>query len=149
LGVLAAVGVLLARWFLWFVDLRLARASRNWPTTTGSIVHTELAEEGTTTTGLSYRPIVRYGYRVDGVWYVRSVERWDFWPISSRGRAARRLRPYRLGSTTTVAYDPSKPGRSTLEPGVLPAPPLGMTVGMVAVVAFAVFVALGALGALG
>ncbi len=114
---LLAGATALVGWFVWR-DWKAARASRAWPTASGTILSGELttqaerdSEEGTT---VHYVPRVRYVYEVDGRRY--ESDRIRFGNIKESEKKARAiLDRYAPDSAVQVYYDPADPNRATLE----------------------------------
>ncbi len=110
-GVIGTIGVLCMLYGQY--QLGWARASADWPVVAGRIVTSEVTshtdEEGTT-----YSDEIEYVYAVDGTEYEADVV-----VIGGHGYGPHRVvGRYPLGAEVTVAYDPDKPSRAVLEPGV-------------------------------
>ena len=98
-------------------SLVLARASRGWPTTEGRLLDAELGA-GTLVRGRVtpfHALLVRYEYRVAGTNYRGERLAFGWRPLLAQ-RA--RMRQLRAGRSVTVAYDPARPQRAVLDPGV-------------------------------
>lgn len=97
----------------------LARASASWPTAAGEIVVSRVVESYDDD-GSTYGPDVRYRYRAAGGSHEGDVIHFGLGGIetSNRRSAERVVDRYPQGSTVTIAYDPAKPDRAVLEPGV-------------------------------
>ena len=109
--VIGVIGLLF--FFYGQYQLGWARASAQWPTVSGHIVTSEITthiDEGETT----YSDKIKYVYTVDGVEYQSSVVVIGSHEYSAHNVVAR----YPLDAEVSVAYDPSKPSRAVLEPGV-------------------------------
>ena len=92
-----------------------AHAAENWPTTTGTIVSSEVKRNRSSET-TTYGAAVVYDYEVGGREYVQS--RITFGD-SSRGDPAyaeRIVRRYQPDREVTVYYDPEDPSLAVLEP---------------------------------
>ena len=94
----------------------LSRASRSWPTVSGTVLASEVRRYGVTeSAGRRYYPAVTYRYEVDGRTY--SGKRMYFDEVgSTESWAAELARKYPVGSTVPVYYDPASPERALLEP---------------------------------
>ena len=94
-------------------QLHYARQSEQWPLAPGRIVTSEVrssSSEGVT----SYSADIEYVYTVQGVEY-----RSDVVVIGGHSYGANAtVKRYSLGSEVSVSYDPGKPGRAVLQPGV-------------------------------
>jgi hypothetical protein len=96
----------------------VARDSRAWPTVVGRVIRSEIWPNRPANGLPGYRTLVRYEYTVDGEEYEgRDLASGEF-PYRSARSAARRLRPYALGSTVVVRYFPAEPELAVLEPGI-------------------------------
>jgi hypothetical protein len=108
---LILIGLTLSLWS--WLDLRLAKAARAWPTTTGHVLGRSI--DSTDAVGRhSYLPIIRYKYAVEGATYRGT--RLSFRHYWSRQRAIIAAYYYSPGDTVTVHYDPAVPDRSVLKP---------------------------------
>ena len=94
-------------------QLGRARASAAWPVVNGQIVTSEVTTH-TDREGTTYSDRIKYVYTVDGVEYQSSVVVIGGHEYSAHNVVAR----YPLNAKVSVAYDPSKPSRAVLEPGV-------------------------------
>ncbi|MCH2181631.1 MAG: DUF3592 domain-containing protein [Mariniblastus sp.] len=110
-GVIATIGLLLTLYGQY--QLSWARASADWPVVPGRIVTSEVTthtdEEGTT-----YSDEIEYAYTVDGTEYEAGVVVIGGHSYGAHNVVAR----YPLNADVSVAYDPNKPSRAVLEPGV-------------------------------
>ncbi len=119
---LLLLSFLLGGWFFLqgFSESHRVRASRTWPTASGRVVHSAVAERETKLWNGERRfgivPDVRYVYRVAGQDHLGTA-------ITAGGadggdkRSRVLVARYPEGATVRVAYDPSEPWRSCLEPG--------------------------------
>ena len=92
---------------------RRAKASLDWPVVPGRIVTSEVTshtDEGSTT----YSADIEYVYSVEGIEYRSNTM--VFGGHSYGAQQAVSLYP--LGKTVSVSYDPRKPKRAVLKPGV-------------------------------
>lgn len=99
-------------WNWWHAD----RAS-HWPEVPGVVESSEVHLEQHSG-GISYRPVVVYRYRVDGVWYRSS--RYDYnVSVANRSQAEAQeiVDRYPAGTEVTVYHDPNDPGDAVLNPG--------------------------------
>jgi hypothetical protein len=99
-------------------EARYAHASEHWPRTLGSIVTSRVSVEHDVD-GRTYGAGILYRYVADGHEYTCDRVRFG----SSRSFAWRRsadtfTKRYPAGAPVTVAYDPAKPSRGVLEPGL-------------------------------
>lgn len=119
------VSACIALWSLFHAMgvLRLALASKNWPTTEGKIIASNVIRRREhTREGHQYRSDLEiyYSYSVDNQSYTR--QRVFFGDtgyfselfVDEYGI----VRRYPAGRTVDVHYDPNDPGRSALEPGL-------------------------------
>jgi hypothetical protein len=113
-----------------------AHASEHWPRTLGSIVTSGVSVEHDGD-GRMYAADIRYRYVVDGHEYTCDRVRFGgFLSFAWRRPADTVTRRFPVGAPVTVAYDPAKPSRGVLEPGLGGQAYLN-------VVVFALFVAIG------
>jgi len=100
--------------------------TRRWPTTDGTIVHSDL-QFGLPMRGTVYYPSVIYRYTVRGTEYHGSR-------LGYAGRHISPLsyNPWKPGQDVLVSYDPERPSSAVLEPGVAIANYLGVALGLVA-----------------
>ncbi|MDG1874176.1 MAG: DUF3592 domain-containing protein [Mariniblastus sp.] len=94
-------------------QLGWARASAHWPVVSGRVITSKVTthtdEEGTT-----YSDKIKYVYTVDEAEYQSGIVVIGGHEYSAHNVVAR----YPLGAKVSVAYDPNKPSRAVLEPGV-------------------------------
>ena len=98
----------------------LAESSRTWPSVPGTIVASTVGSyRSGEALGRRYYPAVRYTYAVGGREYRSKRIQFDELATNRTQEhiAAILARKYPLGATVPVYYDPSRPGRSVLEPG--------------------------------
>ncbi len=101
---------------------REAAQSLRWPSTPGRIIFSDissvtssrLVDEDQSTT---YAPMIEYTYTVLGTEYHGKRIGFTGGGTTSgmRGEAARMIKPYPVGSTTNVYYDPHNPADAVLE----------------------------------
>ncbi|MDO4245984.1 MAG: DUF3592 domain-containing protein [Deinococcus sp.] len=104
------------------------RQARHWPTTTGTVFRSGVAERGD-----RYAPDVAYRYAVAGTEYQGTQLQLTLFQseTSDRAAVAARVARYPLGESVTVHYDPARPARSALEiPAQAPVWPLLLGAGM-------------------
>lgn len=89
--------------------------SLEWPTVRGRTIGHGVSY-GVTRHATDDALVVAYAYTVDGVEYQSA--RFDFAGRNSLYRAAELFRTYRVGRQVTVHYDPKRPERAVLEPGI-------------------------------
>lgn len=95
-----------------------ARASEHWPRTPGSIVTSRVSVEFDGW-GRMYAADICYRYVVDGHEYTGDRVRFGgFLAFAWRRPADTLRRRFPVGTPVTVAYDPVKPSRGVLEPGL-------------------------------
>lgn len=102
--------------------------ARHWPTTTGTVFRSGVAERGG-----RYAPDVAYRYAVTGTEYQGTQLGLTLFQsgTSDRAAVAARVARYPLGQPVTVHYDPARPARSALElPAQAPAWPLLLGAGL-------------------
>jgi hypothetical protein len=104
-------GLGMAAWA--FVDWRHARRSAAWPTVEGEIVKSAVTRYSRR---LRWDWHVEYRYRVDGCEH--TGWRTYFGCMVPIGVARNIVQRFPVKSTVTVYYDPHRPGRSVLLPGV-------------------------------
>jgi hypothetical protein len=106
--------------------LRIARASADWPSVTGTILTSEVesrhrSADATGTRlerGYEYLPRVKYQYRVDGAVHRSTRITFDDLRFDSAIAAQAVADRYAPGSEVPVHYDPAQPDRAILEPGL-------------------------------
>ena len=116
------VGIVLAAGGFFFLSvlltgLWLGVSSGRWPTTEGQILESRVELDLKSTSSIpSYRPRVRYRYRVNGKEY--TSEKLTYKGYSTVQEVVQEMvRPYRIGSSVQVHYHPRHPARAVLEPG--------------------------------
>jgi len=116
MGIFLLIGVGLTFWG-WNI-LQNARASASWPTADG-IVTQSIVSRSTDADGAdSYSPEITYSYKVDNTNFTNSTIKFGENSYSSRKKAEGIAAGYPIGKNVTVYYDPEKPDRAVLEPGV-------------------------------
>lgn len=121
LGVLIAVGVLgliaLGVLIRTVQAWRKASTSKNWPSTTGTVLSATVAAGRTPgRNGVSYYPLVVYQYTIDGQHYTGN--RLGFGSqvgVGIQSLAARGLANYPVGGSVPVYYNPNNPADAVLE----------------------------------
>ncbi len=91
-------------------NVQMAKASVNWPTTTGRVTASDIKK-----VVFRRQPQITYAYSVNGTPYVSQRVSFaggykpkDVDPVLAR---------YPVGTEVTVAHDPQRPGEATLETG--------------------------------
>lgn len=88
-----------------------------WDSVQGQITNVYV-HTGTSGTKVTYSPFVDYTYVVDGTTYQNNKISESSYPLyRNRNEALDDLRPYKIGDTVTVHYDPDDPSYSGLEVG--------------------------------
>src|SRR5256885_330590 len=113
----AAIGAGIVAWSLW--NLVQAIGSRNWTTTEGIVLVSDLQRSRDSDSGLMYRPKISYQYTANGHEFVASRTRFgQALSLSWSGPAIRTVRQYRPGNPVLVYFDPQDPAEAVLEPGI-------------------------------
>ena len=95
-----------------------AHASEHWPRTLGSIVTSGVSVDRDLD-GRTYAADILYRYVVDGHEYTCDRVRFGtFLSFAWRRSADALTKRFPVGASVTVAYDPAKPSRGVLEPGL-------------------------------
>lgn len=94
-----------------------SRASAEWPSVEGEIRSSEVVRSSTSD-GTSFRAEVTYTYRVDGQNFTGDRIQTTTVSSSNRSRAVSIQRQYPVGQSVEVFYNPERPDRALLEPGV-------------------------------
>lgn len=99
---------------------RKAKASLAWPGTTGEIVEARVErqtdEDSDGNTEIRFTPRVEYRYTVKGKELSSRTMAFGLTTsYSSASKAEEKIRPYSIGKTVTVYYNPEKPGEAVLE----------------------------------
>lgn len=117
-GWMAAFGVAVVLLGVSLWHLRFGLASRSWPSAEGVIESSEMKKVRKHDNGTAWQPKVKYRYQVDGRDYVGGNIAYHMQGQNSYGASSGTLSLYPSGAVTTVYYDPGKPSRSVLEPGI-------------------------------
>ena len=96
------------------VDLLQAISSAKWPKAPGRILTSQIV------TWRFYHPSITYVYTVGNTNYTGNTYRLGDTFYWKRQKAETAVQTYAPGSTVFVSFDPSRPERSVLEPGVTP-----------------------------
>lgn len=128
-------------------DVRTARDSLTWPAVDGRVMQTSIQTErssrdSATAGSVTYRPIVRYAYRVDGVAYEGQQISIGEYATADQADARRVVEQYPTGSAVRVYYRPGQPGEAVLEPGSHGVPWFFLVLGAVFLVVGLLFVVL-------
>ena len=97
-----------------------ARLSLNWPTATGTVLHSRVKSYTSYSDGKStemYSADIVYRYTVNTKTYTSSDISLGDHSSSSYGGMEKLIRLYPTGEIVTVYYDPNKPDNALLEPG--------------------------------
>jgi hypothetical protein len=116
-AVFLVVGVLMIARGLggWYLSL----ASSAWPSTSGTVIVSDVQANSAAKGGEFYRVRVEYRYEVGGNEFVGNCLFFGDWVEVPMSFMARRYTDrYRQGSKITVFYDPRKPWNAVVEPGV-------------------------------
>lgn len=93
------------------------RESANWPTVTGIVLSSQLAEDSDSDNRRLYGASIRYGYSVAGKSYESDRVKWGGdYKTSTGGWARKQIEKYPVGAQVKVHYDGSKPEVAVLEP---------------------------------
>ena len=122
---IAAIMVGLAAFGSYFAGRRAAKASAAWPTTPGAIISARVVEErervtdddGRDEVESTYRPDIRFGYRVGADEYTNDT--WKPGKVVSSGSpkyAESVVARYPVGQSVPVYYNPARPEVAVLEP---------------------------------
>lgn len=107
-------------------NTRIARASGSWPAVDGEIVRSDIVEERSTSgpspRSLTYRPVVRYRYRVDGTDHEGERVSLGEYATEDRADAEAVVATYPVGRKVSVYHAPEAPETAVLEPGSHGAP---------------------------
>jgi hypothetical protein len=93
-----------------WTNVRMAKASTSWPTTTGKITASEIAK-----VMFRRQPRITYSYSVDGTPF--TSQRVSFAGGYKPKEVDPLLARYPVGSEVAVAHDPQNPREATLETG--------------------------------
>lgn len=122
----------------------LAQSSRDWPTTDGIIVSSDVEDHvsrATRTQGkprksrTTYSARVEYEYTVEEQKHVATRIGFGQYSSSDASHAREIVKKYSPGSAVTVFYSPQSPNMSVLEPGMQTGLAIPIVLGLVAVVA--------------
>jgi len=116
MGIFLLVGAGLTFWG-WNI-LQNARASASWPTADGIVTRSQVSHSTDAEGGDSYQPQVTYKYSANNSTYENNTIKFGENSYSSRRKADEIAANYPIGKSVAVYYDPEKPDRSVLEPGV-------------------------------
>jgi hypothetical protein len=93
------------------------RASRDWPSTSGTVESAAVAMQPESNERKLFGARVRYRYEVGGRGFTGERISFESGPSPNRGLAEAIVQRYAPGSTVRVFYDPAHPERAVLEPG--------------------------------
>ncbi len=97
------------------VDLFQAISSAKWPKAPGRILTSQIVSGRR-----FYHPVITYAYTAGNTTYTGNTYRLGDAYYWRRHTAEPAVQAYAPGSTVFVSFDPSRPERSVLEPGVTP-----------------------------
>jgi Protein of unknown function (DUF3592) len=106
LFLLCAAPALYCAWQLW-----LGHRSRSWPQAQGKVLESRVATRDTGE-GTEEVPVVRYRYGCCGGSFEAKSIRFQLSPPADLARE------FRAGDSVTIYYDPSKPSRAVIAPGI-------------------------------
>lgn len=101
-----------------FVLLHLSKKSKQWPTTMGKILSSEISTLGSNCDDMSksYKAVIRYQYQVQDNMYRSSRLHYGSWIATDFSSYAKKAaQRYKEGCECTVHYNPQKPQNSVLE----------------------------------
>ncbi len=117
-----AVGIGLAWWGKGM--LNEAKASKNWPSVQGTVIHSSVTSYKSTSgsgskkrTTTMYKPNITYRYKVAGQKHIGNKVSMSDGGSSSTSYAKKAMKKYPSGATVSVYYDPVLPADAVLEPG--------------------------------
>jgi len=104
---------------IYLPDLLNANASKNWPTTKGKVVKSEVGSTASDSRNRgNFFPIVNYQFSVDGTSYTGEKVIFGLDNSWNATRAREVIKRYPKGADVTVYYTPEKPETCLLEPGI-------------------------------
>ncbi len=100
-------------------EMRLASASEEWPSTTGTVLSATVDSSSSSSGSSSrtYHASVAYTYRVAGSDFEGTTISYGAYGTGDYERAARIAARYEAGEPVRVYYQPDDPAESVLEPG--------------------------------
>lgn len=104
---------------IWWLGYSHGQASLSWPVVSGNIISSEVRSERAGRS-LTYRPVVRYRFRVDGREYSNTRVFFGNNASAREAEAQERAARYPAGRVVEVRYQPGRPEESVLEPGPAP-----------------------------
>jgi hypothetical protein len=106
---------------LLFLDIQMKNEAQNWPTTTGTVIYSQV-ESKTDEDGTTYHAAITYQYEVNGIPYTSSNYRSSLFGgetyTSNYQQMLSRIQEFPQGSECTVYYDPENPSNACLKPGI-------------------------------
>jgi len=91
--------------------------AKNWPTTSGSVIDSQITMHYNDDGDRMYGAAVSYQYAVDGLEYSSDKRTFADYNSSSRQRAEKIVAQYAPGTAVQVYFRPDDPGDAVLEPG--------------------------------
>lgn len=108
------------QFFVFILLVYQARKTKQWNTTTGKILASELSDWETDDTGKAYKASIKYQYIVEGEKYVsKKVYSGDWIAISFSSYMQTLIAQYNVGEEYTVYYNPRNPKKSVLKAGMV------------------------------
>jgi hypothetical protein len=120
-GHIVVVGILIlgcAIIAMMMLELRVGGDSQSWPTTQGTVRASRVREVWMIGRPIEYELVIDYEYTVDGATLRGDTVRFGDQHYAVESDAEKELANYPTGSNVTVYYDPRRPRRSVLQPGV-------------------------------
>ena len=114
--------------------VRDARASASWPQAEGVVTRSEVTHSSGGDGADTYSPEITYRYLAGDRYQESYTIKFGENSYDSRRRAREVAARYPAGKIVTVYYDPSRPGKSVLEPGVSSGSYIVLSVGALFVV---------------
>ena len=116
-------------------EMRLASASEEWPSTTGTVLTSRVESHSSRSSGGSssstYHADVTYSYQVAGTSYEGATVSYGAYGTGEYERAAKIAGRYEEGAPARVYFAPDDPSESVLEPGSHSLPWASLAVGAV------------------
>lgn len=104
-------------WWGWNI-LQDAKASTSWPKAQGVITDSRVHSSRDSDGAMSYQPDVVYEYSIQNRSYKNQTIKFGENSYSNHSDAEYYVTRYPKGKKVSVSYDPKRPDKSVLEPGV-------------------------------
>lgn len=104
-------------WWGWNI-LQDAKASASWPKAQSVITESRVRHSRDSDGGNSYQPKISYEYSVKNLNYKNQTIKFGENSYSNHSDAEYYVSRYPIGQRVSVFYDPKRPDKSVLEPGV-------------------------------